>query len=133
MGTHESKTTEGHAQLARDILKKLREKRKDQWIYINQIIAEPQIFDPFGHIARDEIDDAISYIIRENVPREPKIETNLNENTSVVYIKSNSENCKREGHGPRPRRNRENCDGDHRTDREPEITGKEGLGADTCI
>ena len=77
----------------------LREKRSDQWVDIEQIAGNPEIFEFCGDITREEIDGALMRIGRMNSPDALKIETKLNAETSVEYIKSNPGNCKRKKFG----------------------------------
>ena len=96
MGPPGNMANERHIRLGRGILKTLREKNNDQWADIRQIIGDPQISDFFGDIAREEIDDALMRIGRMISPDALKIETQLNDETSVEYSKSTSGDCKRE-------------------------------------
>ena len=93
MGTPDNRTSERHIQLGRGILRALRKKRNDQWIDIHRLINETQLFEFFGEIARGEIDTSATYINRENATGTANIETKTNEETSVQYIKSNSDWC----------------------------------------
>ena len=90
MGHPESNQVEGNVQLGSGPRKTLREKRKDQWADIRQIVGDPQIFEFLGRIAREEINDAIIYIGRRNSRREPEIETKINGDASFEYIGTNS-------------------------------------------
>ena len=95
MGAPGHTTNERCKQLGRCILKTIRERRNDQRVDIEQIIDDPQIFEFFGDAARAAIDISMTHIARKHTPDSPKIETKLNDEKSVEYIESNSENSKR--------------------------------------
>ena len=50
------------------------------------------------------------YVDRKNLPSGPKVEMEIDENTSVEYIKSRSRNCERQRLGILLRPNRGDCD-----------------------
>ena len=90
MGTPAHMENGRNIRLRRGILKTLREKHNALWIDINQLIGDPEIFEFFGDIVREEIDGASMKIDRSNSPDAIKIEKRLNDETSVEYMKSNS-------------------------------------------
>ena len=79
--------------LGRSVVETLRGMRRDLRADIEQIAEGPQIYEYVGGIARIELDDAVMCVDRERPQRGPKIEQVINANTSVAYIKSNSERC----------------------------------------
>ena len=104
----------------------LREKHNDQRIDIKQIVGDPRIFEFPGHIARGEIDEAIMRIDCENPPHPLKIETELNEDTSVESTRSNSGNCKRAKPGAGERPNSEKCEANQDNEHPIRNSGEEG-------
>ena len=94
MGTPGHMTNERHIRLGRGIIKALQEKRKDQSVDTEQIVGDPRISEFPGDAAGEEIYDALMHIGRMNSPDSLKIETKLDDETSVEYTKSNSGNCK---------------------------------------
>ena len=83
MGPPGHMTNERRKQLGRGIPKTLRQKHNDQWIDIEQIIYDPQIFEFAGVVAREEIDGATTHIDRKDPPDALKIVSKLNDETAV--------------------------------------------------
>ena len=112
--------------LGRSIARALREMRSDQWDDFKQIIGDPHMCEFSGRIASGEIHEAIMRIDCKNSPHAPKIETELNEDTSVEATESNSGNSYRSKPGTGKRANSENFEEDRDNEHPIQSSGSEG-------